>query len=467
MLFRGPILNPQPNGTVDYYPDGVLVADAGKIVWVGAMNDLPAAFAGLPVWRSEGVLLPPFLDLHTHFPQHPIRGCFTHNIEGDPDEGRLLAGLRRNVFPVEARCADGEYTERLVAAFARDTLSHGVVGGAAYGTVHAAAAGAALRLLPDLWSVGLVLMNANCPEYLRTQEEALGRDIAILAQAHGTRLIVTDRFAVSVTTPLRKQAAAHARAHGLRMQTHLNEQRAEKALVEQVLYPEYESYTDVYRRDGLLERQPIVAHCIQMTPPEWRMLTDAGAAIAHCPTSNTLLGSGVMPLDDLPAATPYAICTDVGASPTCSMLCEMAQFLKVHAGASGRATPEEALYRATLAPAQILGVADRIGTFAPGMPLSFIDVALPVETALPPPRTASEAILTLLGRTAACGREPEVTQAMERLRRDGLPHGKPLTHLTEDVHQTARRLNDSVLRVVLDGRPRWQRRPDPRLSSKQ
>ena len=120
----------------------------------------------------------------------------------------------------------------------------------------------ALEQLPDSWSVGLVLMNGRCPSYLRTDEPSLADDITALAHDFGRRLIVTDRFAVSVDTPLRKQGVALARKHGLRMQTHLDEQRAEKALIEDVLYPDAGSYTGVYARDGLLDCEPILAHCI-------------------------------------------------------------------------------------------------------------------------------------------------------------------------------------------------------------
>src|SRR6185369_13804641 len=136
-------------------------------------------------------------------------------------------------------------------------------------------------------------------------------------------------------------------------------QLAEKNFVEKTLYPECESYTEVYRRDGLLDGRAILAHCIHMTPRELDLVSTSRSVIAHCPTSNTLLGSGIMAMDEIfSRGIDYAICTDVGASPTTSILAEMAQFLKVHAGRSARATPAEALYRATLAPANILGLDD-------------------------------------------------------------------------------------------------------------
>jgi guanine deaminase len=178
----------------------------------------------------------------------------------------------------------------------------------------------------------------------------------------------------------------------LRTQTHLNEQAAEKKLIETELYPQAANYTDVYRRDGLLDHQCIAAHCIHMSPAEWRTLVETGSAVAHCPTSNLLLGSGLMSLDRVcEHRIPYAICTDMGASPTVSMLAEMRRFIQVHRGITARATPSEALWRSTLAPAMILGLEAELGRLEPGRPASFIEVS-----ARDLARSADEAIAALL-----------------------------------------------------------------------
>ena len=458
---RGPLLNPSPTAGVDYFPDGVLVGDdRGRIVAVGAWDEVATRLNldASAVPRSRGLILPPLLDAHIHIPQHPIRGRFAENIGADPPGGRLLASLEQNVFPAEGRCEGPAHARHVVADFATDTLANGVLGGAAYMTVHPRATRIALEQLPESWSVGLVLMNGRCPAYLRTNEPSLADDITALAHDFGRRLIVTDRFAVSVDTPLRKQGVALARQHGLRMQTHLDEQRAEKALIEEVLYPEAGSYTGVYARDGLLDCEPILAHCIHVRPEEVDLIAGSASSIAHCPVSNTLLGSGVMPLDVIRSAgIPHALCTDVGASPTTSLFCEMAQFLKVHAGSSSSATPEEALRLVTVAPARMLGVGDRIGTFAPGLEWSFIEVACDG----PVPATAREAILGgLLGMSEAdldswrSGDGPAAA-AMRRLRDEGLDWGHDLAVLEADVRATAARLEGRVRRVTRAGKVVW------------
>jgi guanine deaminase len=369
-LIRGPILIPAEDGSVAYHPDGAIGFSNSTIKFAGPWAKLPATTK--PTRQSDGVILPPLLDVHTHIPQHPIRGKFADGISANPPGGKLLNALKRNVFPAEMRCNAIEYARTVIQSFLADTLSHGVVGGAAYLTVSAAATEIALETLPETWSAGLVLMNQNCPDELRTDEENLEADITRMTTRFGPRFIVTDRFAVATSTPLRRRAVHLAKRFALRTQTHLNEQFSEKHFVEKQLYPDASSYTDIYLRDGLLNHRCIVAHCIHMRPEEWNILVDTNSVIAHCPTSNLVLDSGLMSLDAvLSRRIPYAIATDVGASPTVSMLAEMNRFLQVHAGRSAAATPSEALFRATLAPAQILGL--NLGRLEPGKPPSFIE----------------------------------------------------------------------------------------------
>lgn len=376
-IIRGPLLVPRADGCVDYFADGALAGDAaGALAFVGAFAEIEQNVDARTVRLSLGVMLPPLVDLHIHIPQHPIRGRFVEGVPDDAPQGKLLAGLQKNVFPAEAKCHDVAVARQVVDAFARDAISHGVVGGCAYMMVSPRATDVALGTLPDTWSVGMVLMNQNSPDYLVTNEPTVERDIESLARTYGRRCVVTDRFAVAVESTLRQRASKLAAKLELRTQTHLNEQSGEKRFVERELYPDAKSYTDVYLDDGLLDHACILAHCIHMRDDEWRVVRDTNSIVAHCPTSNLLLGSGTMSLEAVVAnGIPYAIATDVGASPTVSMLAEMGRFLDVHAGRSTHATPSEALYRATRAPAEMLGIADRVGVLEVGRPMSFIEVA--------------------------------------------------------------------------------------------
>jgi cytosine/adenosine deaminase-related metal-dependent hydrolase len=170
-IVRGPLLIPLDNGGVNYHPDGALAVDErGMIAFAGEWKAIERQLTrDTPKPRTtKCVIIPPLLDLHTHIPQHPIRGNFCDGVGGDEPGGRLLAALTRNVFPAEARCSDDIFARRVIEAFANDVLANGVVGGAAFMTVSATATELALEILPPAWSVGLVLMNQNCPANLRT-----------------------------------------------------------------------------------------------------------------------------------------------------------------------------------------------------------------------------------------------------------------------------------------------------------
>lgn len=453
-LLRGPVLNPADTDRVDYFPDGAIAVDAaGIIVAVGPFEQITRQLGtNRPtVEQARGIICPPFLDAHIHIPQHPIRGHFTDGVDDTSPNGRLLEGLLRNVFPAEGKCADRQYAQQVIRQFEQDTLAHGVVGGSAYMTVHAGATENALEMLHRFWSVGLVLMNQNCPEYLRNNEFVLA-DLGSLATRFGQRAIVTDRFAVAVDSKLRRFASQEAARFGLRTQTHLNEQRAEKKFVEQRLYPDAGSYTNVYLRDGLLDHRAILAHCVHMTYAELDTVAAKQCVIAHCPTSNTLLGSGVMPLDRvMQHGIDWAICTDVGASPTTSLLAEMAQFLKVHAGRSPHATPSAALYRTTRAPAKILGLDRDLGHFAPGMPLSYVEID-------PGPARLDVHVDEVITHALLDGHvTPPDFAALGRLEREGLGAGHELSQLSDDVHRTSAALDRKVLSVHLAGSTAWAR----------
>lgn len=444
-IFRAKILSPERGGRVRFIRDGVIAGDEqGRIAFVGEWKEFKGGEER--VQRLGGIVMPPFLDGHIHIPQFPIRGKFAEGVEENAEGGRLLAGLKRNVFPTEAMCAEPGYTTECVRQFREDTLARGVVGGAAYMTVHAQAAEIALRELNPMWSVGMVLMNQNCPEYLRTDEENVERDIRALGKAFGRRSIVTDRFAVAVNSELRRKAAQLAGEMGLRMQTHLNEQQTEKRFVEQTIYPD-KTYTGVYRDDGLLAHQGIMAHCIWMGDDEWGMLRDAGAVVAHCPTSNSLLGSGVMRLAEVKRrGIPYAICTDVGASPTTSMLCEMAEFLRVHPTATG----EEAVYRSTLAPAEILGLDREVGVLEVGMPMSFIEVESSGED-----EDSVEGVI----RKNLLEMDDGVPhgELRRKLAEGGLQSPAEMDALAEDVQESVAKLDKKVRQVVVGGKRIYQR----------
>jgi guanine deaminase len=126
---------------------------------------------------------------------------------------------------------------------------------------------------------------------------------------------VTPRFAATSSPEQLAAAGALLAAHpDVYLQTHLAETQDELAWVRR-LYPEAVDYLDVYARHGLVGRRSVFGHGIHLPEDGWQRLHDAGAAVAHCPTSNNFLGSGHFRMADAKRAgraVRVALATDVG-----------------------------------------------------------------------------------------------------------------------------------------------------------
>ena len=105
--------------------------------------------------------------------------------------------------------------------------------------------------------------------------------------------IITPRFAPSCTRELMTSLGQLAADKDVRIQTHLSECQAEIDWVAE-LEPWAQNYTDVYDQTGLLTDKTILAHGVYLTPDQLKVISGAGAAIAHCPNSNNAIRSGNM-----------------------------------------------------------------------------------------------------------------------------------------------------------------------------
>src|SRR5204863_6227775 len=135
------------------------------------------------------------------------------------------------------------------------------------------------------------------------------------------------------------------------------------------LFPRALDYVDVYDRFGLLGRRAIYGHGIHLAEREWRAIASSGTAIAHCPTSNLFLGSGLFRWDrakkrSRPAEVGMA--TDVGGGTTLSFLRTLGEAYKVAQLTGWSMPPAHAFWLATPGGARALDLADRIGNLVAG-----------------------------------------------------------------------------------------------------
>ncbi|KAH9814391.1 hypothetical protein DFH28DRAFT_894635, partial [Melampsora americana] len=105
--------------------------------------------------------------------------------------------------------------------------------------------------------------------------------------------ILTPRFAISCTDELLHQLGRLLSSDPtLRLQTHLSESQSEIDFT-QSLFPQIETYTEIYDHFNLLNSRTILAHCVHLSPNEIQLIKKRNSGISHCPTSNFNLRSGI------------------------------------------------------------------------------------------------------------------------------------------------------------------------------
>jgi guanine deaminase len=328
-------------------------------------GDRPPGADWLREDRSGRLLLPGFIDTHVHSAQLDVIASFGTE---------LLDWLERYTFPAEARHADAAHAQQHAESFVEALLAHGTTAAVVFPTVHVTSTDAlfqAARTRGMRLIAGKVLMDRHAPDDLRDDVIQAERDCeALIERWHGVDRLayaVTPRFAATSTPEQLDMAGALLKRHGgLFMQTHVAENRAEVAWVAQ-LFPDARSYLDVYHRHGLLSERAVLAHGVWLDDADRALLADTGAQIAHSPSSNLFLGSGLFDWQALQAAgARVSIATDVGGGTGLSMLRTLADAYKMQALRGVKLNAFKALHAATLAAAQALGLEREIGSLEEG-----------------------------------------------------------------------------------------------------
>lgn len=360
-------------GTYDYWPDGLLIVNGGRIENAGPAQELLSTLTDATVVHDHGdaLILPGFIDTHIHYPQTDVIGS-----AGDD----LLDWLNNYTFPSE-RSFEYIAHARAVAEFFLDELArNGTTTAQVLGTVHKsatdvffqAAAARDLRMI-----AGKLLMDRHCPDYLRDTPVDGERDTRELIEKWHSQgrlhYAITPRFAPTSSAEQLASAGRIARDHpDVFIHTHLAENTSEVAWVRS-LFPEARSYLDVYDRFGLVRERATYAHCIHLDTHDRRRMAAAGCSAAFCPTSNLYLGSGLFDVAATDSADlRFSLATDVGGGTSFSMLRTMGEAYKVAQLLGQRLSPLRMFYLATLGGALALDLHSRIGQFSAGSEADFI-----------------------------------------------------------------------------------------------
>lgn len=336
----------------------------GEIVAVGASSDIDGDYDAKTVIKAGGhAIVPGFVNAHTHAPMVLFRGI--------ADDRELMDWLTNFIFPAEAKNVTRDFVKwgtRLAAAemirsgtttfcdmyyfesdIARETKAAGLRG-----------------------VLGNTLIDFPAPDN-KTWDAMLQyiRDHA--RQWKGDPLItpaMAPHAPFTVSTEHLKQVRALATELGIPILIHVSETKDElRQVAEKQNGMTPGAYLDSI---GFLGDDVVAAHGVHLTPEELKIFAAKKTGVAHCPESNQMLASGVAPVVEMiRAGMEVGLGTDgpAGSNNNLDMVEEMAsaaRLQKVMRNDPKAISAREVLRLATIGGAQVLGLADKIGTLERG-----------------------------------------------------------------------------------------------------
>jgi guanine deaminase len=382
------LLNPKSDQECDFIPRGVLLVKGypgqAKIASILTEDQALKKFAGQMNSKNttdfgNSIIIPSFFDMHFHWVQDDVRTM---------PKDSLLQWLEKYTFPTEAKYAKANYSKKKAKGFFSKLVKSGTLGGAIYSSIHENAIHSAMKEVKGDFVIGNVLMNMNSPIALTQSESESLQLTRKLIKRYGTRHAFTPRFAITTTPKVMKEGARLADQSKCFKQTHLSETNAEIDFVLSLYrnmpgYEKVKTYTDIYALSGMLGPRSLMGHGIHLSGKELDTLSKTKTAIVHCPTSNAPieekgLGSGLFDFKKVERKKiRWALGSDIGGGPFLSMFDVMRSFVDQNRCAQVKgATYVKALYRATLAGAQILGKGRTNGSLDPKKDANFIVVPI-------------------------------------------------------------------------------------------
>ncbi len=317
------------------------------------------------------VLLPGLVNLHCHAAMSLLRGL--------ADDTPLMSWLQDHIWPAEGRHVSPEFVHDGTLLACAEMLRGGIT---CFNDMYffPTAAAAAVREAGMRAVIGLPLLEfptayaTDADDYLAkglaARDELLGQPLLHFALAPHAPYTVSDRSFERVATLTGEL--------DLPVHLHVHETRSE---IEESLKLHGMRPLERLRRLGIVGPNLIAVHAVHLDRHEIALLAGNGCSVAHCPTSNLKLGSGIAPVAELLAAgVNVGIGTDGAASNNrLDLLGDMRLAALLAKGASGDAAALDAhaaLHAATLAGARALGLDHEIGSLQPGKAADLCAVSL-------------------------------------------------------------------------------------------
>ena len=342
---------------------GDLLISDGRIMSIGETSQT----ADVVIDAVGCAVLPGFVQSHIHLCQTLFRGA--------ADDLLLLDWLKKRVWPMEAA-----HTAASVKASARLGVAELIKGGTTCALTmetvnHTEEVFKVVKDSGFRATVGKCMMDKGdeVPSALHEETEAsIKESLALLETWHGKaegriRYCFAPRFALSCTRELLARVAQLARERDVLVHTHASENTNECALVESETGLRNVAYLDSI---GLSGRHVVLAHCVHLDAAEVETLANTGTNVAHCPSSNLKLGSGIA---EIVRMLDRGVSVSLGADgAACNnrldMFTEMRSMALLQKAMHGPDVipAKQALRIATIGGAIALGLEKQIGTLEAG-----------------------------------------------------------------------------------------------------
>ena len=383
-LIHGTVVHCASRKDMHILEDHVVAVDsAGKIIFVcpqaEAQSKVAASGAALANAKTTRLLrgqllMPGMVDAHIHAPQY----AFT----GTGYDMPLLDWLNTYTFPVESKFSDEEFAKQIYTKVVNRLVSNGTTTACYFGTIHRPATELLAGIVVESGQrayVGKVCMDCNSPDYYiegSAAESAADTEAFVKATlalgSSRVNPVITPRFVPTCSGELLGKLGGLAKQYDVPVQSHLSENLAEIEWVKS-LFPDRKTYTDVYDHYGLLTNKTVMAHCIYLSDDEIETIKARGTGIAHCPTSNFNLTSGILnAVKLLDMGVKVGLGTDVSGGHSPSILTAArdaitaSKVLCLQKENTEQLDYKDALFLATLGGSQALGLDAEIGNFEPG-----------------------------------------------------------------------------------------------------
>ncbi|MEF8722914.1 TRZ/ATZ family hydrolase [Candidatus Accumulibacter phosphatis] len=349
-----------------------VVVDNGRILAVLPQDEAASRFSAKSHKRLEQhVLIPGLVNLHTHAAMSLLRGL--------ADDLPLKEWLQHHIWPAEAEHVSEQFVYDGTLLACAEMLRGGIT---CFNDMYFFPGAAADAALASGMRAAIGLITVDFPSsYATDADDYLAKGLAIRDQRLEQPLL---SFCLAPHAPYTVSDAGFAKvltlAEQIELPIHLHLHETGQEIEESVQRFGVRPIERI-RRLGLLSPALIAVHGVHLEAHEIDLLAQHGCSLAHCPSSNLKLASGIAPISELVAkGINIGLGTDGAASNNrLDLFQEMrlaALLAKQQSGRADALNAHQVLHMATLAGARALGLEAQIGSITPGKAADLCAVAL-------------------------------------------------------------------------------------------